>query len=90
MWAAIKAGGALVKGWLFSGGMGMLIAGAGAIAVTMILLGAKRAGRDAERVDALTEVMNDVKAAKRARARTGRDLRDPDVRKFLRDKWTRD
>lgn len=55
-----------------------------------ILLAARRAGRNAERVDALETQSENVRKSHEVQDKNRRTLADGDAAKRLRDKWSRD
>lgn len=77
-------------GKLFTG-IGLKILGAVAIAgaVTAVLLGARSAGRNAERVDALHRTLKSVEKSNEIEREVAR-TRGDDARQQLLDKWSRD
>ncbi len=55
-----------------------------------ILLAARRAGRNAERVDALEMQSKNVRKSHEVQDKNRRTLADGDAAKRLRDEWSRD
>ncbi len=55
-----------------------------------ILLAARRAGRNAERVDALEKQSENVSKSHEVQDKNRRTLADGDAAKRLRDEWSRD
>lgn len=83
MIAAIKAffttNALRVAGWIMA-----------ALSVFGVLLAARRAGRNAERVEALEQQSENVSKSHEIQDKNRRTLADGDAAKRLRDEWSRD
>ncbi len=79
----------MIPAWINAWGLKALGAAGAAFAVLAVLMGAREAGRDAERARQRKAVIERVEKARDVKATVDRRSED-DVRQRLRNRWTRD
>jgi hypothetical protein len=81
---------AILTHWLSGNTLRLAAWGAAALAVLTVLLGARQAGRNAERADNLLQQTKDMRKANAIQDKNRRTLADGDAAERLHDKWSRD